>query len=124
MKKTRVLYLLDLFEGSGGNNGQCDLVCAKRLQMIGLMVVMLMVLFTCDKLVLVLWGVGPILTNECRIWGQNYVALFQDNEMSAWLHSRNLILGLEFFFFFCFIYPVEEFSLLLLCWCQSRELGG
>ena len=68
--------------------------------MIGLMVVMLMVLFTCDKLVLVLWGVGPILTNECRIWGQNYVALFQDNEMSAWLHSRNLILGLEFFFFF------------------------
>ena len=92
--------------------------------MIGLMVVMLMVLFTCDKLVLVLWGVGPILTNECKIWGQNYVALFQDNEMSAWLHSRNLILGLEFFFFFCFIYPVEEFSLLLLCWCQSRELGG
>ena len=67
--------------------------------MIGLMVVMLRVLFTCDKLVLVLWGVGPILTNECRIWGQNYVALFQDNEMSAWLHSRNLILGLEFFFF-------------------------
>ena len=33
--------------------------------MIGLMAVMLMVFFTCDRLVLVLWGVGPILRNWC-----------------------------------------------------------
>ena len=39
--------------------------------MTGLMVVMLMVFFTCDELVLVLWGVGPMLSNGCRIWGQN-----------------------------------------------------
>ena len=40
--------------------------------MIGLMVVMLMVFFTCDKLVLVLWGVGAILKNGCGIWGLNW----------------------------------------------------
>ena len=33
--------------------------------MIGLIVVMLMVFFMCDELGLVLWGVGPILTNGC-----------------------------------------------------------
>ena len=36
--------------------------------MIGLMVVMLMVFFTCNELVLGLWGVGPTLRNECGIW--------------------------------------------------------
>ena len=44
--------------------------------MIKLMVIMIMVSFTCDKLVLVLWRVGPILKNESRIWRENYVALF------------------------------------------------
>ena len=40
--------------------------------MTGLMVVILMVFFTCDDLLLVFWGVGPISRNGCRIWGQNY----------------------------------------------------
>ena len=66
--------------------------------MIGIMVVMLVVFFTCDELVLVLWGVDPFLRNGCGIWEQNYVAFFQKNKMPAWLHSRNSILGLEFFF--------------------------
>ena len=88
--------------------------------MIGLMVVLLMVFFMCDELVLVLSGVGPILKNGCGIRGQNYVALFQESEMSAGLHSRNLILGLECFF--CLIYPMEEFCLLFLYWCESRKL--
>ena len=35
--------------------------------MTGLMVVMLMIFFTCDELVLVLWGVGPILRKGCGI---------------------------------------------------------
>ena len=65
--------------------------------MIGLMVVLLMVFFMCDELVLVLSGVRPILKNGCGIRGQNYVALFKESEMSAGLHSRNLILGLECF---------------------------
>ena len=30
LKKTRVVYLLDLFEGKGENE-QCDLVCVERL---------------------------------------------------------------------------------------------
>ena len=30
LKKTKVAYLLDLFEGRG-ENGQCDLVCLERL---------------------------------------------------------------------------------------------
>ena len=76
---------------------------------------MLMVFFTCDELV-------PILRNGCGIWGKNYVVLFQENEVPAGLHSRNLILDLECFF--CLIYPVEEFSLLFLCCCESRELGS
>ena len=39
LKRTRVLYLLDFFEGRR-ENGQCYLVCVECLQMIGLMVVM------------------------------------------------------------------------------------
>ena len=35
--------------------------------MVGLIVVMLIVFFTCGKLVLVLYGVGPILRNGYRI---------------------------------------------------------
>ena len=41
MKKTSVVYLPNLFEGRG-ENGPCDLVRVERIQMIGLMVVMLM----------------------------------------------------------------------------------
>ena len=44
------------------------------------------------------------------------MAFFQENEMSAVLYSRNLILGLDFFFLlFCVIDPLEELSLLFLC---------
>ena len=39
--------------------------------MIKLMVVMLLVFFTCDEFILVCWGVGPILRNGRGIWGQN-----------------------------------------------------
>ena len=43
--------------GKRGKNGQCDLVRAERLQMIGLMVVMLMSYSRVVNEVLVLWGV-------------------------------------------------------------------
>ena len=58
MKKTKVVHLLDLFEGKGVK-GWCDLVCAERLQMIGLMVVILIFYSSAVNVVLVLWGVGP-----------------------------------------------------------------
>ena len=45
-------------------------------------------------MVLVLWGVGPILGNGNGIWGQNHFALLQGSEISAELHTRNLILGI------------------------------
>ena len=51
---------------------------------------MLIVFFICDKLV-------PILRNGCGIWGKHYVTLFQENEMSAGLQSRNSKLDLQFF---------------------------
>ena len=41
LKRIRLMYLLDLFEGRV-ENGQCDLRCVEHLWMIGLMVVMLM----------------------------------------------------------------------------------
>ena len=41
--------------------------------MIGLMVVMLTIFFTCGELVLVLWGAGPVLRNVYGIYGQNDV---------------------------------------------------
>ena len=44
--------------------------------MTGLMMVVLTVFITCDELVLVLWGVGPIMRNGYEMWGQNYVSLF------------------------------------------------
>ena len=40
LKKTKVVYLLDLLDGRG-EKGQCDLVCLERRKMIGLMVVLL-----------------------------------------------------------------------------------
>ena len=60
------MYLLDLSEGRGEKR-QCDLTCVERLYMIGLMVVMLMSYSGVRSLVLVLWGVGPILGNGYEI---------------------------------------------------------
>ena len=54
-----------------------------------------MVFFACGELVLVFWAVDPILRNRYGIQGQNYVVLLQENETSAGLNSRNLILGIE-----------------------------
>ena len=62
LKKTRVVYLLDLFEGRG-ENGQCDLAWAEHTQMIGLMVVMLMSYSLVVNVALVLWGLDSILRN-------------------------------------------------------------
>ena len=41
LNKTGLVYLVDMFVGRG-EEGWCDLVCVKHLQMIGLMVVLLM----------------------------------------------------------------------------------
>ena len=79
--------------------------------MIGLMVAMLMVFFTCDELGLVLWGVGPILRNGCGHQGQNYVTLFQESEMTGGLHSQNLILGIQY----C------RLSILIVCQWPNRH---
>ena len=68
----------------------------------------------------VIWGVGPIVRNECEIWGQTYITLFQENEMSAGLHSRNLLLLLECLF--ALSTKSKSSPILLLCWCESREL--
>ena len=59
MKITRLMYLLDLFEGRG-EKGQCDLGCLELLWMIRLIVVMLMS-DSHVSVVLVLSGVGPVL---------------------------------------------------------------
>ena len=90
--------------------------------MIGIMVVMLMVFFPCDELVLVLWGVDPFLRNGCGIWEQNYVAFLQENKMPAGLHSRNSILGLEFFFYLYTHWKSSPYSFCI--WCESRQLGS
>ena len=42
-------------------------------------------------IVLVLWGSGLILGNGYGILEQNCVVLLQESEISAGLHSRNLI---------------------------------
>ena len=68
---------------------------AEWLLVIGLMVAMLMVFFTYDELGLVLYKVGPILSNGCGRRGKNYVALFQGSKMSAGQHFRNFILGIQ-----------------------------
>ena len=68
MKKTIVVYLLELFE-ERGEKGQCDLVCVcggsldDWANAMGLVVVMLMSYSRVVSLVFVLWGVGPILRN-------------------------------------------------------------
>ena len=43
-------------------------------------------------MVLVLRKVGPVLGTWIGMWEQNYVALLQGSEISAGLHSRNLII--------------------------------
>ena len=62
MRKTRVLYVLELFE-ERGRKEQCELVYVERLKIIGLMVFMLMSYSRVVSVVSVLWGVGPILRN-------------------------------------------------------------
>ena len=66
LKKTRVVSLLHLFEGRG-ENGQCHLVHAESLQKVGLMVVMLISYSRLLNMILVLWGVDPILRKEYGI---------------------------------------------------------
>ena len=77
LKKTRVVYLLDLSEWREENR-QFYLVHVELSQMIGLMVVMLMSYSCVVSVVVVLWGVGPILGNGYAGW-----------------HSRNLKLGID-----------------------------
>ena len=67
LKKIRLsfsVYLLDLFQ-ERGEKGQCNLVCVQRLWVIGLMVVMLMSYSRVASVVLVLFGVGPVLRSRC-----------------------------------------------------------
>ena len=63
LKKIRLVYLLDLFEGRR-EKGQCDLVCVERLWMIGLIVVMLIPYSQMLSVVLVLLGAGPVLRSR------------------------------------------------------------
>ena len=63
LKKIRLVYLLDLFEGRR-KKGQCDLVCVERLWMIGLIVVMLIPYSQMLSVVLVLLGAGPVLRSR------------------------------------------------------------
>ena len=60
----------------------------------GLMVVLLTFHSRMMSMVLVLWEVAAIPGNGYGIQGQNCVALLQGSEMSAGVHSRNLILGI------------------------------
>ena len=60
--------------------------------MIGIMVVLLMPLSSKVNMVLVLRRVGPVLGTWIGMCEQNYVALLQGSEISAGLHSRNLII--------------------------------
>ena len=57
LKKIKILYLLDLFEGSGEKR-QCDIKCVECLWMIVLIVVMLMSYSPVVSVVLVLSRVG------------------------------------------------------------------
>ena len=63
IEKGKVVYLLDLFEGRW-EKGQCDLVCAAHLDN---RANMLMSYSRAVSVVLILWGVGPILRNGCWI---------------------------------------------------------
>ena len=87
LKKTRFLQYLDLFGGREEKEWH-DLVCVQRLQMIGLMIVLLTFFSRMVSMVLVLWGVGTILGNGYEIQGRNYVALLQGSEISTEYQSR------------------------------------
>ena len=62
LKKTKVVYLLDLFEGRG-EKGQCDLMCLECLQIYWVNGGFVNIYSRVVSVVLVLWGVGPILRN-------------------------------------------------------------
>ena len=66
MKKIRLLYLQDLFEGRG-EKGQCKLVCVECPWMTGLMVVMLISYSCVVSVVLLLSGAGPVLRSRYGI---------------------------------------------------------
>ena len=51
----------------------------------------------CVSMVQVLWEVDVILRKGYGIQGQNYVALLQGSEKLAGVHSRNLILHMQYF---------------------------
>ena len=59
----------------------------KRLQKIGLKLILLTFFFTHGE-----YGLSSMGN-----YGQNYVALLQGSEIAAELHSRNLILGINGF---------------------------
>ena len=63
MKKTKLVYLLALFEGRG-EKGCCELVCVKCLRMIGVMAVMLMSYSRVVNVVLVFTGVCLVLRSR------------------------------------------------------------
>ena len=63
-------------EGKGlvwGKREEWAVECVVRLQIIGLMVVILMSYSRVVSVVLVLWEVGSILGNGYEIWGQNSI---------------------------------------------------
>ena len=67
LRKTRIVYLLDLFERRG-KKGQCDLVCGAPLNdCANAGLCMLMSYSRVVSVVLILWGVAPILRNGCGI---------------------------------------------------------
>ena len=68
MKKIRLVYFLDLFEG-GGEKEQCTLMCLERLWMIGLIVVVLTSYSHVVSVVLVLLRVGPVLRSRYGVEG-------------------------------------------------------
>ena len=111
MKKSRVVYLPDLFEGRGENR-QCDSVCVEHLQMIGLMVVMLMIY---SRLVSVVYGCG---LRDRRpnfaifvVWSTSYVSaesLKHEGSISSSSFYEQLV---DYYSpVFSLIHPVDAFS--------------
>ena len=87
LKKTRFVYLLNLFRGEGGRMGGVIFCVGASLDYWangGFADAFFM-----HGMILVLWGVGVILGNGYRSREQNYIALLQGSEMSAGFHPRN-----------------------------------
>ena len=61
IEKDKVVYLLDLFEGRWEKE-QCDLLCGVLLDYWAMLVYSRVV-----SVLLIDWGVGPILRNGCQI---------------------------------------------------------